>query len=360
MQYRILLTTGGTCGHIYPALAVAEQLRNKAELLFVGSQYGPETYLVKEADIPFYGLPVKGILGRRWNALSALCNMGHAIMKAKKLIQKFKPDIVVGFGSYASFAPLVAAKLKRIPIIIHEQNARAGLSNRVASKLADKICISMPDVAQVFVPHKTVYTGNPVRQSILTVQPNAEKESNIHTKHLLVMGGSLGAKSINSIVINGLDRLLINNINVLHQTGSSDWERVASAYGTYDRNRMSITPFIENMREAYHWADLVICRAGASSIAELASIGKPSILIPFPYATHDHQTANAFFLANAGASVLISEKDIQTTDVIGKVISLFNNRKALEEMSLAATKCGHREAAIAVSNEIFSILSGKD
>lgn len=357
MKYRVLLTTGGTGGHVYPAIAVAEQLYDKAEVLFVGSQYGPESQMVQQANIPFCGLPVKGILGRKWKALTALLKMGQAVFMAKRLLQDFRPHIVVGFGSYASFAPLLAAKIKRIPIAIHEQNAIPGLTNRLLGRLASKIFLSMPDKLQVFAKNKAVYTGNPVRKSIIELQQDIESKESTTTKRLLVMGGSLGAKTINSIVLSGLKRLHENGIEVQHQTGANDWERVQSGYKEYEKNSFQVMPFIENMAESYRWADLVLCRAGASSIAELAVTRKPSILIPFPHATHDHQTYNAQYLVDTGSAILIHEKDVATMDLIGVIIELFNNKKALNEMMLAAYKYKYPNAAVAVAKEILNLLS---
>lgn len=358
MKYRIVITTGGTGGHIYPALAVVEQLFDKADLFFIGSQYGPEEKIVKAYGIPFYGLPVRGVLGRKWKALPALYSMLKSIIKARKLLQTCIPDIVVGFGSYASFAPLVAAKLKGIPIVIHEQNSRPGLVNKMLARLAKRVFLSLPDTSHSFTKNKIRYTGNPVRQSIINLYNNGiEPKKNPSTKHLLVLGGSLGAKIINSIVANGLSRLFSNGVKVRHQTGTHDWERVKESYSVYGSAEFQVVPFIEDMAEAYQWSDIVLCRAGATTIAELAVAGKPSILIPFPYATYDHQTYNAQALVNVGAAVLIPEKDIKGIDVIEKVILLFNDEETLDKMALAARRYGRIDAAMSVANEIIDILS---
>ncbi|RBN35321.1 undecaprenyldiphospho-muramoylpentapeptide beta-N-acetylglucosaminyltransferase [Lawsonia intracellularis] len=358
MKYRIAITTGGTGGHVYPALAVAEQFHDKADLFFIGSQYGPEAEMVKTFNIPFHGLPVRGVLGRKWKAFSALYSMIKAIVKARKILQKCMPDIVVGFGSYASFAPLVAAKLKRIPTAIHEQNVRPGLANRMLARLADRVFLSVPDTLHIFTKKSKVrYTGNPIRQSIVDLHYKFEDTKNSSTRHLLVLGGSLGAIAINSIVVDGLSRLFSNRIVIRHQTGVHDWERVKEGYALYGRTNSQVTPFIDDMAEAYQWSDLVLCRAGATTIAELAAVGKPSILIPFPYATHDHQTYNAQFLVRVGAAVLIPEKNVVEVDVIEKIIALFNDRVTLVNMALAAHKHGRIDAATCVANEIIDLLS---
>lgn len=357
MKYRIAITTGGTGGHVYPALAVAEQLHNKADLFFIGSQHGPEAEMVKTCNIPFYGLHVKGVLGRKWKAFPALYSMIKAIVKARKILQKCMPDIVVGFGSYASFAPLVAAKLKRIPIAIHEQNAKPGLANRILAQLAERVFLSVPDTLHIFNKNKIRYTGNPIRQSIVNLHYKIEDTKNSSTRHLLVLGGSLGAIAINSIVVDGLSRLFSNKIVVRHQTGIHDWKRVQERYALYGITNSQVIPFIDDMAEAYQWSDLVLCRAGATTIAELAAVGKPSILIPFPYATHDHQTYNAQFLVSAGAAIIIPEKKVGEVDVIEKIIALFNDRVTLINMALAAHKNGRIDAAKSVANEIIDLLS---
>ncbi len=360
MKYSIVITTGGTGGHVYPALAVAEKLRDQAEILFIGSQHGPEVHMVQREDIPFYGLSVKGVLGKGWKSFFSLCKMGQGILEAQKILQEFKPNVVVGFGSYASFAPLIAAKLKGIPIIIHEQNAFPGLANRFLARFANKILLSMPDKGSFFPKNKSVYTGNPVRERVISLRKNIDSQKKVSTKNLLVMGGSLGARTVNTVIINGLKELFENGIEIQHQTGFKDWDRTAASYALHEKRSYQVMPFIEDIAKAYSWADLVVCRAGASSIAELIAIGKPSILIPFPHATHNHQAHNAQFLVNEGAALVIHEKDIWTTDVVKVIIDLFKDRNRIEEISRAAYNCGDNSAATLVAKEIIDLLSTKE
>lgn len=206
MGVRIILTTGGTGGHIFPALAVAEQLRREgAELLFVGSQYGSEAKLAKQAGLEFRGLPVRGVLGRGLRSVGALWGLFRAVFMARAIVKDFRPDAVIGFGAYASFPSLVAAKLSGVPIAVHEQNAMPGLTNRMLAKLAKRVFLSLPDVTGAFDAKKSQLTGNPVREAIVESGENAVGHPG--TRRLLVMGGSQGAKAVNSVILASLERL---------------------------------------------------------------------------------------------------------------------------------------------------------
>ena len=229
MGVRIILTTGGTGGHIFPALAVAEQLRREgAELLFVGSQYGSEAKLAKQAGLEFRGLPVRGVLGRGLRSVGALWGLFRAVFMARAIVKDFRPDAVIGFGAYASFPSLVAAKLSGVPIAVHEQNAMPGLTNRMLAKLAKRVFLSLPDVTGAFDAKKSQLTGNPVREAIVESGKNAVGHPG--TRRLLVMGGSQGAKAVNSVILASLERLTKAGIEIRHQTGSFDLERVLAGY----------------------------------------------------------------------------------------------------------------------------------
>ena len=218
---RVLLTTGGTGGHIFPALAVAEALRQRhpgVELLFVGSQYGPEQRLARAAGIDFIGLPVRGFLGRGLRAFAAAGRMACAVCRARGIIRRFRPQVVAGFGGYAAFAPMLAARLAGVPTVLHEQNAIAGMSNRILGRLARRICLSLPGT-EGFDASRTVLTGNPVRAAVVAL---AGRQHDFSGKRLLVMGGSLGAHALNVHVCRHLDALRAAGIEVRHQTGVRD------------------------------------------------------------------------------------------------------------------------------------------
>lgn len=346
---RILLTTGGTGGHIFPALAVAEQLQKKgAELLFVGSQYGPEAELLKKAGIPFEGLHVRGVLGRGLASISAIAGLLAAVVPARRILKRFQPHVVAAFGAYASVAPVLAARMRGIPITVHEQNTIPGLANRLAGKLAKRIFLSLPST--YFPQDRCFLTGNPVREAIRHIPDRANCE-----KHLLVMGGSQGAVAINSIVLAALPRLVAAGVQIRHQCGAYDLERVKAGYTAHGFDTSGISPFIDDMAEAYAWADLLLCRAGATSVAEITVAGKPAIFIPFPYAIHDHQTLNARVLVKAGAACLVQEKNASIQDAGAIIINLLENANCLKAMTAASKKLAKPDAAEHVAEGILEI-----
>lgn len=354
MAIRIMLTTGGTGGHIFPALAVAERLRREgADLLFVGSEYGSEAKLARQAGLDFRGLPVRGVLGRGLRSVGAACGLGRAVWLARGLVKAFRPDAVVGFGAYASFPSLMAAKLAGIPIAVHEQNAMPGVTNRLLAKLARRVFLSLPDVTGAFDPRKIVITGNPVRESI--VEAGRSPAEHPGTRRLLVMGGSQGARAINSVILASVERLVKAGIEIRHQTGSFDIERVLAGYRAHGLDASGVTPFIDDVAAAYRWADLVLCRAGATSVAELAVAGKPAVLIPFPYATHDHQTYNAKVMVDQGAAMLVAEKDLSHLDAAGMLINLLHEPATLRAMAQMARTCARPDAAARVAEGVLAL-----
>lgn len=341
---RVLLTTGGTGGHIFPALAVAEELRRQfdgIELLFMGSQNGLEKRLAEKAGINYIGLPVHGVLGKGFGAVSALARLGMALPKALRIVREFSPDCAAGFGSYAAFAPLLAARLLRVPSILHEQNAVAGASNRVLAKFCDRICTSLPDTTG-FDERHIVQTGNPVRKAIMQV---GTRPRDFLGKHLLVMGGSQGAHAINMYICDLLPRLKELGIEICHQTGNGDEEAVKAAYAEAGMENCRVAAFFDNMAQIYSWADLAVCRAGASTVTELCAAALPSILVPFPYAIHDHQTYNALAMEKAGAAKVFAQKDV-TSDVLGDQIrNIMGSKDVLKAMASSALCLASPEAA---------------
>ena len=352
---RLILTTGGTGGHIFPALAVAEEVRKRfpsAHLLFVGSQYGPEARLAQQAGVDFVGLPVRGLLGRGLKAIAAAGRMGVAVAKAVRLVRSFAPQAVAGFGGYASFAPMLAGYLCGVPLVLHEQNAIAGVSNRCMGKLTRRVCLSLPDT-KGFSAAKCVLTGNPVRQAVvaLAAQPRV-----FGRKHLLVVGGSQGARALTDTVLQALPRLKSADVELLLQTGPKDEARAREACIKAGYAEDTARAFIDDMAGAYTWADVALCRSGASTVAELAVAGVPAMLVPFPYATHDHQTENARVLAGNGAALLMAEKDMQTQDAMGQILALLDDTQRLQTMSRCAQAQGKARAAEAVADAIDAVI----
>ena len=352
---KILLTTGGTGGHIFPALAVAEELRGRrpgAGLLFVGSQYGPEGRLCARAGVPFVGLPVRGFLGRGVRAIGAAARMGVAVGRALALVRDFRPDAVAGFGGYAAFAPMLAGRLLGVPCVLHEQNAVAGTSNRLLARLARKVCVSLPDT-RGFPPEKCVLTGNPVRAAIAGV--GQLRESGRGTRRLLVLGGSQGAHSLNLLLPGLLERLKADGVEIRHQCGERDLDATRAAYAEHGYAPGCVSAFIDDMAEAYAWADLALCRAGASTVAELCAAGLPSVLVPFPAAIHDHQTRNAAVLARAGAARLVPERDFGNADMASLLGGLLRDAARRDDMGRAALALACPDAAAAVADAVGAV-----
>ena len=366
MALRIILTTGGTGGHIFPALAVAEALRRKhpdAEILFIGGLYGPEKELVEKAGIAFVGLPVRGFIGRGLKALSALAAMSTGIGQAMNVVREFRPHAVMGFGGYAAFASVFAAWLLRCPCGLHEQNAIAGQANRLLGKMVRRICLSWPQPAKnaSFPAERCVFTGNPIRSGIAALG----KEKPVHegAPSLLVMGGSLGARPINELVVGMLPELKAAGISILHQTGKSEYESVRAAYlaagcSEAETDAM-VKPFLHDMAAAYRDCDLALCRSGATSMAELAATGTPAVFLPFPQAAHDHQTENARAMQEAGGGILLPQKEAQAMHAEGRLapmlIELLNDRARLASMREGALTLARPEAADAVAEEILRL-----
>ncbi len=346
----IILTTGGTGGHIFPALAVAEELRRRnpnANLLFVGSLYGPEERLMRQAGIPFEGLPVRGLLGRGFKAVGAGAQMALAVGKAVGILRRFKPDVVAGFGGYAAFAPMLAARILGVPGVLHEQNAIAGASNRFLARLAWRVCISLPNTSG-FDMKKCVFTGNPVRAAVSAV---GQVDRHRQTRRLLVMGGSQGAHALNAFMLENLAEFRGAGVEIRHQTGITDEGSVRAAYVAAGYAPECVSAFIDDMAGAYAWADVALCRAGASTVAELCAAGLPSVLVPFPYAIHDHQTRNAEVLTRSGAAVLVPEGRMAVqgmSDILLRLLTMPGEREPMAAAALAAARPDAAARVVAV------------
>lgn len=352
---RVLLTTGGTGGHIFPALAVAEEIQARfprARVLFVGGLRGLERELSTKAGLEFEGLPVKPFIGRGFRAVFALYWLLVSQMKALQLLGKYRPEVVLGFGGYAAFAPLFAGKLRGVPTAVHEQNSIPGVTNRIMGKMAKKILVSFPDSTRYFDVKKSLVTGNPVRASFRALreqeQNSGSETHHISGKRLLVIGGSQGAMSVNTAIMNALPQLRAAGVSIRHQTGKRDYQRVLDGYEERGVAADQVSAFIDDMAAACAGADLIVCRAGATSIAELTVAGKPALFIPFPYATHNHQVSNARFLERAGAALCVEEKELVNKDLAQLILDLLQDTEKLAAMAGAARELGRPDAAAAV------------
>ena len=365
---RLILTTGGTGGHIFPALAVAEAVRRLepgAGMLFIGGA-GPEGELATRAGLSFVGLPAKGVFGRGLRALAAPFWMVRAFGLAAARIRDFSPDVVAGFGGYAGFIPVAAARLMGVPTAIHEQNSVAGVTNKILGRFVDRVYVTYPDEAGAFPARRTTRLGNPIRAGIAAA---AAAPPHPGTKHLLVLGGSQGARAVNDAVMAILPKLLDAGVKVRLQAGRADFDRVGALAADILAGRppaadgdgpdVVIDNFIDDMAAAYGWADLVLARAGATTLAEVTAAGKPSFLIPFPFATHDHQSVNAAFLAKAGAAAVVAQKDLPGFDLTGALVGLIADADRLAAMGRAASAVALPDAAERIAKALLGLAAKK-
>ncbi|WP_027723194.1 undecaprenyldiphospho-muramoylpentapeptide beta-N-acetylglucosaminyltransferase [Maridesulfovibrio zosterae] len=352
---RIILTTGGTGGHVFPALAVAQEIKDRFPeclILFLGGR-GSEKDMVERAGIRFKGLPAAGVMGGGIKKALKSLWIAHALVLSLKEILSFKPDAIIGFGGYAGFCPVLAGWMLGKPTAIHEQNSVPGVTNRILGKIVRKIFTSFEDICGSFPAAKTEITGNPVRKEILYSGSAAKNKS------ILVFGGSQGAAAINDAVIQALPQLKKAGIILRHQTGTADLERVRTAYETEGMNTEKVSAFIHDMASAYAEAQLVICRSGASTVFEVAAAGKPAIFIPFPYATHDHQTGNGNCLAKFGAAIMIPQKDLTGDLLADKILELISDQDILEEMGSKALSFARPDAASAIVDGVINIIGDR-
>ena len=360
---RVIITTGGTGGHVFPALSVADELRRRhpeLEVIFVGGRYGREREFAEAAGLRFIGLPVRGMVGRGGRALGALWGLARAVVRSWWLMLRLHPDAVMGFGGYAGFAPVFAAAMRGVPCAIHEQNSYPGSANRLLGRWADKIFLSFEDAMGFFDAKRTELVGNPVRAELVALgreSAEAEPESGEtweRPRRLLVLGGSLGARAVNQAVCGALGGLRERGFEILHQTGEGDLAEVRAAYEAagWRGPAARVEPFIADMAGAYAWADVVLCRAGATTVAELAVTGKPSVLVPFPFATHDHQTANARSLEQAGAGVILMQNLLAEVDLAESLDTIFATPARVAEMGRAAQAMGRPGAAAALADAL--------
>ncbi len=333
MKHKLLIMAGGTGGHVMPALAVAYKLMPKGiEVYWLGSKKGMEAELIKGKGIEFHAIDIQGLRGKGiFGLLLAPFRLIRALVQSMIIIRRIKPHTVMSMGGYVSGPGGIAAWLLRIPLILHEQNAISGLTNRLLAPFATKILTAFP---KTFRYSKVIITGNPVRESIVAVGQSKESTFNsTETLKLLIIGGSLGASILNKICPNVVQHIGSEvSLNVWHQTGKKDFAETAKAYETVLPGS-KVEPFIEDMAQAYQWADLVIARSGALTVAELAAAAVPSILIPFPHAVDDHQSYNARYLTDADAAILLPQDQLSIDSLSQLIIKLAKRRDSLAEMS---------------------------
>lgn len=356
---RVLIAAGGTGGHIYPGIAVAQEIRRRdanSEVRFVGTARGLETRLVPQAGfeltlIDSAGLKNVGAVAR----MKGLAILPKSFVSARRVIREFAPDVVVGAGGYVSGPVVLMASLLRRPTLVMESNALPGWTNRVLARFVDRAAVSFEQAVPYF-RGKAVVTGNPVRREFFEIPPKRREPGQLS---LLVFGGSQGAHAINEAMIAALPgfKELPVTLRIKHQTGAADFEKVNAAYAAAGWSEQAeVRSYIDNMMSDFAQADLVICRAGATTTAELIAAGKASIMIPFPYAADDHQRKNAEALQAAGAARMIVQQELSGERLVREIGALSQNPSLIDRMEEASRGLAHGDAAVAAVDLIEGLV----
>ena len=356
---RLLVVAAGTGGHVYPALAVAERLRSMGvDVSWLGTAAGIESRLVPAAGFPLHVAKVAGLRGKglaRW--LAAPLQLLRSGLRSLAVLARVRPHVVLGMGGYGAGPGGLAARLLGIPLVIHEQNAAPGLTNRILAWFATRVLEAFP--ASFAARRRAIHTGNPVREALARgPAPETRLAQRGGRLRVLVIGGSQGARALNEVVPRALAiDALGARVTVRHQCGPAHVEATRDAYAGLEVEA-EVTGYVEDMGAAYAWADVAVCRAGAMTVAELAAVGVASILVPFPYATDDHQYRNARFLADRGAAMLLAEDRLDAGTLAAALGALHEDRGRVESMSRAAYDAAVRDAAQRVAAQCLEVARG--
>lgn len=354
---RYLISGGGTGGHIFPAVSIANALKEldpEAEILFIGALGRMEMERVPQAGYKVIGLPIRGFnRAQPWKNISVLIDLAKSIRQVKKIIRDFKPDVGVGVGGYASGAAMWAAANMGIPILLQEQNGFAGVTNKLLKDKASKICVAYDGMEKFFPADKIILTGNPVRQNL--TDGKRDEVRGTKERNLLIIGGSLGARTINESVKSALPKLAGTDIHVVWQTGKTYYEKCRQAWEEAGSPaNIECLDFLSDMPDRYAQADLVISRAGASSISELCLLGKPAILVPSPNVAEDHQTHNAMALVNKNAAVLVRDAEA-AEKLIPTALELIKDKKRLEQLHTNVLQLAQTDSAKRIAEEVIAL-----
>jgi len=360
---RIVIAGGGTGGHLFPGIAIAQAFSERnpqTAVLFVGTGKPFETSALARAGFAHQTIVSEGIKRRKWwQQALAVFKLPRGIAASLRILWKFKPDLVVGVGGYSAGPVAAAAWLLRIPIVVQEQNVLPGITNRMLAPLADRIYVSFPKSAAYFKKEKVRVTGNPVRREILQAAGDDAADGRPRPFTVLIVGGSQGAHRINLSVVEALVHLKEpDRYRFIHQTGAQDQDPVGDGY-----RKMGISahaaPFFNDMAVHLRGADLVICRAGATTVAEITAVGKPAIFIPFPHAADNHQVLNAQDLTIAGAAEMILEKDLTGALLAQRIAYYADHRQVLGQMAQAARALGSPDAAARIVDDCYALAAGR-
>jgi len=361
---RVVISGGGTGGHIFPAIAIANEVKNKypnAEILFVGAKGKMEMEKVPQAGYKIVGLPITGFQRRlAFSNFVLPFKLIYSLIKAYFLLKSFKPNVVIGVGGYASGPILRVASFASIPTMVQEQNSFPGKTNRILSKVVNKICVAYDGLDQFFPKDKIVFTGNPVRNEMVTIAGKSEKAFSFFgldplKKTILVIGGSLGARTLNESVENAKTLVQENKVQVLWQCGKFYFDQYKDRTEEFKKSGIHLNEFIFKMDLAYACADVIISRAGAISVSELTLIGKPVVLVPSPNVSDDHQTKNAMALVSKDAAFLVKDIDAKK-ELFPSAINLLNEQETARKMAANCLNLGVPNAAERIVNEIENII----
>ncbi len=345
---RVILTGGGTGGHIYPALSVAEALSN-CEILYVGSADGPEARIVPASGVEFRSVPTRKLSRRpTLGSAVALAICAGGVIRGMEILRSWKPDVVLGTGGFASAGMMFAAGMLRVPSVIHEANAVPGRANQLLSRFCTRVAVTYPQTERYFPGRNVTLTGIPVRTAVRTADAGrAVGQFGIDPARplLFVTGGSGGAKALNRAVVGSVERLMEHGIQVFLQTGRTQYDEVAAQIGSTSRRGLWIAPYVDDVPSLLAASSVVLCRGGSSTLAEVTALGRPAIVAPYPYAVADHQTGNARVLADAGAALLVTDAELTSDRLTEEVIRLTDDRELAGRMASASRSLGRPDAA---------------
>lgn len=361
---RVLIAGGGTGGHVFPGIAIADALCEQgavSEVVFVGTERGLESRVVPQAGYQLEKLHAAGFVGKSaFGKIRSLWTLLQSFREARGLLQRMRPHLVIGVGGYASFSTVLAAHFRNIPTLIHEQNAVPGLANRQLARFVDAIAVTYQESMPFFPQEKTMLTGNPVRKGMLKVDERAARalfQLDPDRFTIFVFGGSTGARRINRAVAEALGLLadLRDRIQFIHQTGESDHEDIARVYRDLGFSGV-VVPFVYTMAEAYALADVVLCRAGATTLSEITAIGKAAILVPYPHAASNHQELNARKLEDMGAARVVLDRELSGQRIAELFRTLYLDERMRSEMERQAAAFGRLDAAERIVQLAMSLI----
>tara|TARA_R110002050_G_scaffold162939_2_gene292876 strand:- start:21127 stop:22227 length:1101 start_codon:yes stop_codon:yes gene_type:complete len=363
-KLKILVSGGGTGGHIFPAIAIANAIKEKhhdAEFLFVGAEGKMEMEKVPAEGFDIEGLWISGF--SRSLSVSNLVfpfKLISSMWKAAKIVKRFQPDVAIGTGGFASGPTLRVASQKGVPCLIQEQNSFPGVTNRILSGKAKKICVAYDGMEKYFGAEKTILTGNPVRKEVVKIEGKRDEAIQFfgldaNKRTLLIVGGSLGAQSVNNAILANIAALLELGIQIVWQTGKTNYKEISAATQSFVGKGVHVKEFIFKMDLGYAAADIVVSRAGAIAVSELSIVAKPTILVPFPYAAEDHQTKNAMSLVEKGAAVLVKDADVQT-GLLQQITKMVNDPVIGDSLTKNIKELGKPNAANQIADEVLSLI----